>query len=147
MVTRQLFGINELPARAAFEERALYKEYAMAQYDELNLTDFLYRNPYYGRIDTEGFVISPKEEFLAQFSSTEPVLSLDVIVEVYEKFINSFVLELYSRYGIQNFNSHFVNFTPQIAWTSIEPIYFSYQEGLFNAFMARMDEDIPLRVS
>tara|TARA_Y100000593_G_scaffold94963_1_gene197656 strand:- start:1019 stop:2359 length:1341 start_codon:yes stop_codon:yes gene_type:complete len=141
MVTEKFMGVNDLAAKMSFEERANYKEYALAQYNGLNLTDFLYKNPLYGKVDEEGFVITPKEEFLAQYSATNTVLGIDIVVEIYEKFVQSFLLELYSRYGVQNFNSNYVNFEPKVGWTSIEPMYLSYQTQLYEAFIEGLHID------
>ena len=40
------FGQNRLTTRIAFEEKALFKEYGMSKYGNLDLSDFLYKNPY-----------------------------------------------------------------------------------------------------
>lgn len=144
-MTEEFFGENGARAQITFQERALYKEYAMETYDNLNLTDFLYNNPLYGRVDTKGFSITPKEEFLAQFVSTETVFAPDTVVDIFEKFQSSYILELYGRFGIQNLDSHYVNFVPMRAYTSIEPIYFSYLKGIFDAFLEELTIDLSLR--
>ena len=45
----EFFGFNQMPSKASFQQRALYKEYGLLALDKkINLTDFLYKSPFYG---------------------------------------------------------------------------------------------------
>ena len=64
----KFFGRNNDRARKSFEERAFYKEYAFSDISSrLDLSDFLYGNPLYGRVDNKGCPIYPNEAFLKTY--------------------------------------------------------------------------------
>jgi len=142
---KHFFGSNDSPAQTTWQERALYKQEAMAAYDYLNLSDFWYKNPFYGKIDKHGYAIAPLENCLAQYKSEELVLGLDFVVGAYESFYQSFLLGIFGKGGVKNYNSVFVNMQPKSGWVSASDTYHEHQERWYEQFFDLLANNITMR--
>ena len=140
-------GQNNETARTAFEQRALYKENALEGYNNLNLSDFLYSNPLYGKVDRSGNAIFPNDNFLVQYASPadEPIFGLDFVVRAYNNFYKSFVLNVVNKNGMKNFNSRLINIFPQRGFQSIHNVFHDYSTLVFESFIELLNENHPLR--
>ena len=107
----KFYGFYNLPSRSSFQQRALYKEQALASIDrQLNVTDFWYKNPLYGKLDQQGRVVVPNESFLVPVYDNNGVYALDFVAEAYRDFKRSFLSHLADEAGIKSYNSYLVNF-------------------------------------
>ena len=86
----EFYAENKMPLNLAFPQRALYKEYAFESYDNLNLFDSWYKNPYFGKVDYEGYVVSLDESYLSQFNSSVDSLAINFVVDAFEELRVSF---------------------------------------------------------
>jgi hypothetical protein len=132
------FGSNKLTAASSFQERALYKEYAMEQYEDLNLMDFWYENPYYGVIDKEGYAIYPQEELFELHDSDEAIYGLDFVVRAYRAFYFDFAGKITEKYGTGNIGSSLINIQPEVGTPSFSGLFEDYQESIFQVFYASL---------
>ena len=135
-MVEEFFAKNNLGPKMAFEERAIYKEFALKAYDDLGLTDFLYDNPFYGKLDREGYAIALDETFLAQYESKTTAFGINFMVDAFEEFKVSFLLDLANKLGVGNYGSRYVQLTPSTAWTSIHSAYYDYQTDIYSVFSA-----------
>ena len=130
----------------SFKQRALYKEFGLFELDnKINLTDFLYKNPFYGKINKSGIPISPKTDLLRPLFDNPEVLVLDFVAEAYYGFVNTYFLDLKEKFGIKNFNSKLSNFESQKGWQSVEELYYDHQNALFENFLFLMSESATFR--
>jgi len=136
-------GQNNENARAAFEQRALYKENALEEYNHLNLSDFLYNNPLYGKIDRVGNAIFPNDNFLIQYASPSdtPVFGLDFVVRAYENFYKSFIIDVVDKNGMKNFNSTLINIFPQKGFQSIHDVFQDHTTIIFDSFIELLNNN------
>jgi hypothetical protein len=142
----EFFAFNNLPSRFSFQQRALYKEHGMRNLDDaLNLTDFWYKSPLYGKVDNKGRVVVPNENFLVPVFDNNAVYALDFVATAYRDFKRSFLSHLADTGGIQNYNSKLVNFIATKGWESADVAFNEHQKGLYEAFYSLMSENIPLR--
>lgn len=144
-MVEEYFAKNNLGSKMAFNERAIYKEFAMRAYDDLNLTDFLYDNPFYGKIDREGYAVILDESFLTQYETDATLFGLNFVVDAFEAFKVKFIYELAERLGVANYNTRYMRFLPKKAWTSPHQEYSDYQNGLYSIVYAAMLGDKTLR--
>lgn len=132
-MTEEFFAQNNLNPRMAFTERAMYKEFALRAYDNLGLTDFLYGSPFYGKLDRNGYAIAPNENFLEQYEAKTTCFGLNFVVDAFEAFKTSFLLDLESKAGIANYGSRYVQLAPSRAWRSVHSDYYEHQVNIYNA--------------
>jgi hypothetical protein len=123
----EFYGENEMPLNLAFPQRALYKEYAFEPYEDLNLFDSLYKNPYFGKVDYEGYIISLNEGYLSQFNSSVDSLAMNFVVDAFEEFRTRTFLELIDKIGVKNYNSVYGQMRVEKAWESTERDYFNHR--------------------
>jgi hypothetical protein len=133
-MTEEFFAQNNLNPRMSFNERAMYKEFALQTYDDLDLTDFLYGSPFYGKLDRKGNAIIPNENFLEQYEAKSTCFGINFVVDAFEAFKVSFLLDLESKAGIANYGSRYVQLAPSRAWRSVHTDYYDYQVDIYNAF-------------
>ena len=93
-MVEEYYAKNNLDPKMAFNERAMYKEFAMQAYDDLNLTDFLYGNPFYGKIDREGYAVILDESHLKQYETDTTLFGLNFVVDAFEDFKVKFIYEV-----------------------------------------------------
>ena len=141
METDEFLGSSQLSSVSNWQERALYKEEAFAQYEKLNLSDAWYVSPFYGKVDSAGYSIFPREEFLTQADSSNLVMGLEFVERAYSNFYQTYLLSLSAKYGIKNFNSNLVNIEPQGGFQSVHPLYHKHQEDLYSLFLAYVSAD------
>ena len=138
------FGQNRLTTRIAFEEKALFKEYGMSKYGNLDLSDFLYKNPYYGKIDNKGYSIIPKAQYIKPFRTGENNYGLDFVVDAYESFRASFVIEARDR-GISAISSNLLKLVPTISLIDFESLYAQHTNIIFEQVYSLLSNDILFR--
>ena len=137
----EFFGFNNMSSKASFQQRALYKEYGMLELDKkINLTDFLYKNPFYGKLNTSGVPVKPKTSLLKPLFDNPEVYALDFIAEAYYGFITSYYRDLEDRFGTQRFNSRLANIRSANGWVDIEELYYNHQNQLFENFYSFMSD-------
>ena len=142
---KKFFGSNNLTSRVAFQERALYKEYAMQRYEDLNLMDFWYENPYYGILDDEGFAVYPQEQLLEGYDGPNIVYGIDFVVRAYQTFYYDFVRTIAQQYGTGNHNSQLINIDPEHGTPSFSGLFSAYQEMWFELFYSSLAENDQVR--
>ena len=135
------FGSNKLSSRSSFQERALYKEYAMERYENLNLMDFWYENPYYGILDKEGYAVYPQEQLFELHDSSEAIYGVDFVVRAYRAFYFDFISKIVGKYGTGNQQSALINIQPEVGTPSFAGLYESYQESIFQAFYSSLSDN------
>ena len=125
----KFFGQNNLNAKTSFQERALYKQEAMLKYDHLNLTDFYYKSPYYGKVDRDGNSVFPDESFLTPYNTNvlEPIFGMNFVVRAFENFQRALILNVVDKNGIRNYNSNLLNLVPYKGFQSINSLYYNFQ--------------------
>jgi hypothetical protein len=138
----EFFGQNKLNSKMSFQERALFKEYGMAEYQNLNLSDFLYKNPYYGKIDRKGYSITPRPEFLKELSVGNNIYVLDFVADAFEAFRNSFTLEARDR-NISSSTSKYLNLIPSQGFQNYEDLFYNHTKAVFES-MFQVLTDSPL---
>jgi hypothetical protein len=142
----EFLGFNNLPTRWSFQQRALYKECALTGEDQkLNLTDFWYKNPLYGKVDPQGRVVIPNEDFLTPVFDNNGVYALDFVAEAYQDFKRSFLSHLIDNGGTKNYNSYLVNFIASKGWQSSDVTFNDHQQGLYDALYNLMNENLVFR--
>jgi len=144
-MVEEYFAKNNLGSKMAFNERAIYKEFAMNVYEDLNLTDFLYDSPFYGKIDRKGYAITLDESSLIQYESNFTLFGLNFIVDAFDAFKVKFLYEITKKLGVANYNSRYVKLLPQRAWTSVHQEYHDYQNEIYSSVYASMLGDKTLR--
>ena len=141
----EFFARNTLPTKLLFSERALYKEYALEEFKDLNLCDFLYKNPFYGKLDYNGYVITPDETSLGQFSSTDSSLGLQFVVDAFDMFETKFISQVAERFGIKDFNSRYINFQVRRGWVGTNEEFFEYKDAIYQSFYSQISVDLSIR--
>jgi len=140
-VIKKFFGSNNLNSLEIFQERALYKQYAMERYEDLNLMDFWYENPYYGMLDEEGFAVYPQEQLLVPYDGPNLVYGIDFVVRAYNAFYMDFLSTLVNKHGTGNHDSALININPELGTPSFSGMYANYQESIFEVFYSSLAED------
>lgn len=138
----EFFGQNNLNSKISFQERALFKEYGMAEYQNLNLSDFLYKNPYYGKIDNKGYSIFPRTELMKEISVGNNVYALDFVTDAFEAFRASFVLAVRER-NISSSKSKYANLVPSNGAARLEDLFYEHTKLVFES-MYQVLTDSPL---
>ena len=138
------FGQNRLTTRIAFEEKALFKEYGMSKYGNLDLSDFLYKNPYYGRIDNKGCSIIPNTQHIKPFRTGQNSYALDFVVDAYEAFRASFIIEARDR-GISTLSSNLFKLVPTVSLIDFENLYYQHTRIIFEQVYSLLSNDIIFR--
>tara|TARA_R110002074_G_scaffold4549_2_gene22518 strand:+ start:4773 stop:6137 length:1365 start_codon:yes stop_codon:yes gene_type:complete len=138
------FGQNRLTTRIAFEEKALFKEYGMSKYGNLDLSDFLYKNPYYGKIDNKGYSIIPNTQHIKPFRTGKDNYGLDFVVDAYEAFRASFIIEASDR-GISTLSSNLIKLVPTISLLDFENLYYQHTRIIFEQVYSLLSSDILFR--
>jgi hypothetical protein len=141
----EFYGENEMPLNLAFPQRALYKEYAFEPYEDLNLFDSLYKNPYFGKVDYEGYIISLNEGYLSQFNSSVDSLAMNFVVDAFEEFRTRTFLELIDKIGVKNYNSVYGQMRVEKAWESTERDYFNHKNMIYRSFYDSIFSEAAIR--
>ena len=143
----KFFGQNNLNAKTSFQERALYKQEAMLKYDHLNLTDFYYKSPYYGKVDRDGNSVFPDESFLTPYNTNvlEPIFGMNFVVRAFENFQRALILNVVDKNGIRNYNSNLLNLVPYKGFQSINSLYYNFQNTIYSSFMGMLDNSPKMR--
>lgn len=142
----EFHGKNDIGTKVAFEEKALYKEYSFASFNNLDLTDFLYLNPFYGRIDNKGYSVFPDERFLKTYEVEDEIYGLNFVVDAFNAFAMSFKIQLVERFSNRTIpESQFVNLEPKKSWVSFRSEYYDYQEQLYQQFFDIVANNIVFR--
>ena len=130
----EFYAENKMPLNLAFPQRALYKEYAFESYDNLSLFDSWYKNPYFGKVDYEGYVVSLDESYLSQFNSSVDSLAMNFVVDAFEEFKVNRLLDLIDKFGVKNYNSIYAKMRVEKAWESTERSYFEHKSMIYKSF-------------
>tara|TARA_A100001515_G_scaffold58562_1_gene46245 strand:- start:980 stop:2314 length:1335 start_codon:yes stop_codon:yes gene_type:complete len=144
-MVEEYYAKNNLDPKMAFNERAMYKEFAMQAYDDLNLTDFLYGNPFYGKIDREGYAVILDESHLKQYETDTTLFGLNFVVDAFEDFKVKFIYEVTEKLGIANYSTRFMKFLPKRAWISAHQEYHQYQKDIYSIIYQTMFGNKTLR--
>ena len=112
---------------------------------KINLTDFLYKSPFYGKLNKSGVPVQPNTSFLKPLFDNDEVYVLDFVAEAYYGFITSYALDLEEKFGIRNFNSRLANIRSVKAWEDVEELYYDHQNQLFENFHFMMTESRSFR--
>ena len=128
----EFFGQNNLNSKISFQERALFKEYGMAEYQNLNLSDFIYKNPYYGKIDNRGYSIFPRTELAKEISVGNNVYALDFVADAFEAFRASFVLTARER-NISSRTTRYLNLVPSSGMQRLEDLFYEHTKLVFES--------------
>ena len=140
------FGKNNDSARRSFSERALYKEYAFSNIGgRLDLSDFLYGSPLYGRIDNKGYSIYPNQNYLKSYDTEDENFGLDFVVDAFNAFYKSFVIEAAERGLTNTVRTRLLSLFPKNCFVNLEDEYYEYQEEMFKQFFNILSENIVFR--
>ena len=137
---------NGTSLKSLFKERDLYDElYPDYVFRPHSIKVFSRMRALYGRVDTMGFSIIPKQELISQLSTNEPVFALDIVKECFDEMV-SYWGKLTSLGGLSKNSVTLKEIKPKSAITSgISPIYDVYiqqQIEFFNKEYVRNDNQI-----
>tara|TARA_B100001123_G_scaffold418763_1_gene523142 strand:+ start:5068 stop:6276 length:1209 start_codon:yes stop_codon:yes gene_type:complete len=100
---------------------------------ENRIYDIWYKRPYFGKIDTKGIAVYPKEEFLAPLDVKKQFKALNFVAEAFSD-LQTFIQRAKDR---NTFPTDFLDdFSPKRAWKSLPVEYDNYFEDyIFNPFL------------
>lgn len=110
------------------------------QYDELitediasKTIDMWYDVPYFGKIDTQGVAVYPREEILSNLDEDGEYQAVHFVARAYQTF-QSFINYGKSKNSLEQ--SFLGTFTPKKAWQSAPTLFDQYFENnIYNAFL------------
>ena len=137
----EFYAENKMPLNLVFPQRALYKEYAFESYDDLNLLDSWYKNPYFGKVDYEGYVVSVDESYLSQFNSSVNSLAMNFVADAFEDFKVRVLLNLFDKLGVKNYKSIYAKMRVVKAWESTEKNFFDHKSMIYKSFFQTVFSD------
>lgn len=131
-------GKNKTNARHAFVMRKNYKMFGVPTQGLPVLMDFLYEQPYYGRINHNGDAVYLSEAHLSQISNTgeKTIQALDFVVDAFHSFMRDMNKLKQSRCRDK---SIFKNIRAVKAWPTggVHSMYRLYQEMIYRVFVSK----------
>jgi len=123
---------NSSKASEFFKSKKKYDE-TFPVVNKNRLYDFWYDKPYFGKVNSKGITIYPKEEFLGNLDEQGQYKALDFVAEAFLDLQN-FVRRSKER-GVYP-NDFLEDFSPKRAWKSLPVEYDKYFEDyIFNPFL------------
>jgi len=136
------YANNDSSVKDNYESKKLYDYY----YEEdLSQFDTWYDSPLYGKVDTLGRVVYPKESFLttvSKFEDEEQTLCLEFVANAFRKMrmhYNILYLDGYIETNSEFFKD---TFQPLRAWESPTKLYEDEQQFLYEAFLTDILENL-----
>jgi hypothetical protein len=127
-----MFSNNSSTASEFFKSKEEYdKVFPVAPKNRIY--DIWYKRPYFGKINTKGVAVYPKEEYLAPLDEKKQFKALNFVAEAFSD-LQSFIQRAKDR---NLYPSDFFNdFSPKRAWKSLPVEYDNYFEDyIFNPFL------------
>ena len=126
---------NDSPLRISYKSKELYDFYYQQDNSQF---DLWYDKPYYGKVDTEGRVVYPKESFLSVVSKDNDdnqVLCLLFVANAFRK-LRLHYETLYFDGFLDTNSSFFTNqLQPLRGWKSPTTLYSENQQFLYESFL------------
>ena len=127
-----MFSNNSSKASDFFKSKKEYDD-IFPVVPQNRLYDLWYKRPYFGKIDSKGITVYPKEEFLTNLDDRGQHKALNFVADAFLE-LQSFIRRAKDR---KVYPSDFLeDFTPKRAWKSLPVEYDKYFEDfIFNPFL------------
>lgn len=138
------FATNQSNSHEVYENRKVYKDNVLMSGDQHGhndshildvFADFWYDRLLYGKVNRQGDIITPREDFLStlQNKKNKTLLALDFVAVAFNDFREYF--EKHTRSNIiPNKKTLFASIEPVDAWQSVYDVYHEYISFVYKRF-------------